>query len=413
MITYKERVLDNGLTILAHHDRSSAMAAVNVLYCVGARNENPQRTGFAHLFEHLMFRGTTLVPDFDMPVQSACGENNAFTTNDYTDYYITLPKDNVETALWLEADRMTGLDISPENLETEKRVVIEEFNQRYLNQPYGDMWMLLRGLAYTVHPYRWATIGLSPEHIADATIDDVRSFYRRFYTPSNAIVSVAANMEVDRTIDLVAKWFADLPSAECDKGVIPAEPVQEQARRMEVERDVPATMITIAFKKGDRRSRSFYLCDMISDILAGGTSARLYQELVKRQKLFSSVNAYITGDLDPGMFVVTGQLLDGVSVEHAERALLAQLDEIKVVPIGEHELEKVKNKFEAETTFGELNIMNKAMNLGFYKMIGDLELINREVAIFRSISPQQIMEEAERIFRPENSSTLIYRSNAK
>lgn len=413
MITYTKRHLKNGLTVLAHHDQTSAMAAVNILYKVGARNENPSRTGFAHLFEHLMFRGTKLVPDFDMPVQMACGENNAFTNNDYTDYYITLPKDNIETALWLESDRMTGLDISDENLETEKKVVIEEFNQRYLNQPYGDVWMLIRDLAYKVHPYRWATIGLTPDHIANASQDEVRDFYRRFYTPSNAVISIAANIEVERSIELVEKWFADIPCTQSDIDVIPAEPEQTEARRMEVERDVPATMIVIAYKMGDRRSREFYLCDIISDILAGGTSSRLYQELVKNKKLFSSVNAYITGDLDPGLFVVTGQLLDGVSAEQGEQAFMEELDRLKHTPIGEYELEKVKNKFEAETTFGELNIMNKAMNLGFYEMIGDIELINGEVAIFRSVTAQEIMQEAVVLFTPQRSSTLIYRSNAK
>lgn len=413
MITYSKKTLDNGLTVIAHHDQSSAMAAVNMLYRVGARNENPARTGFAHLFEHLMFRGTKLVPDFDMPVQMACGENNAFTNNDYTDYYITLPKDNVETALWLESDRMTGLDISSENLETEKRVVIEEFNQRYLNQPYGDMWLLIRDLAYKVHPYRWATIGLSPDHIAGATLKEVREFYARFYNPSNAIISVAANMEVEQTIDLVGKWFAEIPRTALSVSTIPEEPEQTEARRQEVTRDVPATMITIAYKMGGRRSRDFYLCDIISDILAGGTSSRLYQNLVKNKKLFSSVNAYITGDLDPGLFIVTGQLLDGVTVEQCEEAIHQELDALKTTPIGDYELNKVKNKFEAETTFGELNIMNKAMNLGFYEMIGDLPLINGEVAIFRSVSAKEIMQGSERLFCPERSSTLIYRKNAK
>ena len=306
MIPYKRHTLSNGLTVAVNRDRQSKLAAVNILYKVGARNEDPARTGFAHLFEHLMFRGTRDVPDFDLPVQMACGDNNAFTNNDYTDFYITLPKDNIETALWLEADRMTGLDISPEALETEKRVVIEEYKQRYLNQPYGDQGMLLRSLAYTLHPYRWATIGLTPDHVARATIDEVRTFYRRWYHPSNAILSVSADIDEERVFELAERYFAPIADTPSAAGPLPAEPEQTAERRLEVERDVPATAVTVAYPMGDRLSRDFYLGDMASDILSGGDSARLYERLVKRDRLFSSVNAYITGDVDPGLFVLTG-----------------------------------------------------------------------------------------------------------
>lgn len=413
MIKYKKHTLDNGLTILANQDSSSAMAAVNVLYCVGAKNENPERTGFAHLFEHLMFRGTKLVPDFDVPVQMACGENNAFTNNDYTDFYITLPKDNLQTALWLESDRMTGLNITEQTLEAEKKVVIEEYNQRYLNQPYGDLWLKLRKLAYEDHPYRWATIGLSPQHIADASLDEVKDFYSKFYTPSNAIVSVAANLDPDKSIELVAKWFEDIPNNDFTRKPIPVEKEQTKARICIVEKDVPAVMFTVAYKMGSRSSQSFYLCDLMSDILAGGTSSRLYREQVQTSKIFSNANAYITGDVDPGLFVITAQLSEGVTPEQAKQAIESQLDRLKYTPIEDYELEKVKNKFEAETTFGELNIMNKAMNLGFYQMLGDITLINKEINIFRSITQEQIMEQARSMFVEEKSSTLIYGKNVK
>ena len=410
MISYRTQTLDNGLRVLAHRDPDTRMAAVNILYCVGARNENPEHTGFAHLFEHLMFRGTKRVPDFDMPLQLACGENNAFTNNDYTDYYITLPQDNIETALWLESDRMTGLDITSGALETEKNVVIEEFNQRYLNQPYGDMWMLLRDMVYKVHPYRWATIGLSPDHIRSAALSDVRRFYKRYYRPSNAILSVASALDEQYVFDLADKWFSGITDTRVENDIIPEEPAQTCARRKVVERDVPATAITIAFRMGRRLSRNYYLCDMMTDLLAGGTSARLYQELVKKRRLFSGVNAYITGDLDEGMFILTGNLLSHTSVEAAEAALWEQLQELCDKPAGEYEIQKVKNKFEAELTFGETNIMNKAMNLGYYTMTGDLSLINRETEIFGSITPGQIMAEAAEMFLPEKSSTLIYAS---
>ena len=386
------------------------MAAVNILYKVGARNESAHRTGLAHLFEHLMFRGTHEVPDFDTPVQMACGDNNAFTNNDYTDFYITLPVGNIETALWLESDRMTGLDLSQEAIEVEKRVVIEEFRQRYLNQPYGDQNMLLRDMVYKSHPYRWATIGLTPDHIEKASAEEIRDFYRRFYHPSNAILSVSADIEPERVFYLAEKWFAPIEDRPYAIPSIEPEPEQQQARRLEVERDVPATTITIAFQMGDRLSRDFFLGDMTSDLLAGGDSARLYERLIKRKRLFASTNAYISGDVDRGMFVFTGQLLPSTTEAEAEAAIWEEIDDMKAGNITEYEVEKVKNKFEANTLFGELNVMNKAMNLGYYEMIGDLGLINREVEIYRSLLATDVADFSKRTFRKENSSTLIYRA---
>ncbi len=410
MIEYRQTRLANGLTVIANRDGASRMAAVNILYKVGARNEDPRRTGFAHLFEHLMFRGTREVPDFDTPVQMACGENNAFTNNDYTDFYITLPVANIETALWLESDRMTGLDLSAEACEVEKRVVIEEFRQRYLNQPYGDMNMLLRALAYERHPYRWATIGLAPDHIEAATLDEVRDFYRRFYHPSNAILSVSADIDPDEVFALAEKWFASIADSGCAATPIPPEPEQRAARRRVVERDVHATAITVAYHMGDRLSRDFHAGDMTSDLLAGGDSARLYEHLVKGEKLFSGVNAYITGDVDCGLFVFTGQLLPSTTEERAEVALRREAEELMRGAISDYEMEKVKNKFEANTLFGELNVMNKAMNLGYYAMLGDTALVNREVEIYRSLTADDVADFSRRTFRAENSSTIIYRA---
>lgn len=410
MIEYRQTRLANGLTVIANRDGASRMAAVNILYKVGARNEDPRRTGFAHLFEHLMFRGTREVPDFDTPVQMACGENNAFTNNDYTDFYITLPVANIETALWLESDRMTGLDLSAEACEVEKRVVIEEFRQRYLNQPYGDMNLLLRALAYERHPYRWATIGLTPDHIEAAMLDEVRDFYRRFYHPSNAILSVSADIDPDEVFALAEKWFASIADSGCAATPIPPEPEQRAARRRVVERDVPATAITVAYHMGDRLSRDFHAGDMTSDLLAGGDSARLYEHLVKGEKLFSGVNAYITGDVDCGLFVFTGQLLPSTTEERAEEALRREAEELMRGAISDYEMEKVKNKFEANTLFGELNVMNKAMNLGYYAMLGDTALVNREVEIYRSLTADDVADFSRRTFRAENSSTIIYRA---
>lgn len=411
MIKYEQTQLSNGLTVIANRDTASRMAAVNILYKVGARDENPNRTGLAHLFEHLMFRGTHLIPDFDTPVQMACGENNAFTNNDYTDFYITLPCDNIETALWLESDRMTGLNLSAEACEIEKRVVIEEFRQRYLNQPYGDLNMLLREIVYTTHPYRWATIGISPDHIAEASIEEIHNFYHRFYHPSNAILSISGDIAAERVFEMAEKWFGGIkPNLDFRPDALPTEPKQTTARRLEVERDVPATTIVIAFHMGNRLSKDFYLGDITSDLLAGGDSARLYEHLIKGKSLFASVNAYISGDVDEGMFVFTGQLLPTTTEQDAEAALWEEIRQLQSGEISDYELEKVKNKFEANTLFGELNVMNKAMNLGYYSMIGDLPLINREIAIYRSLTKEQIADFSRHTFTQENSSTLIYRA---
>lgn len=409
MITFEKHTLANGLQVAANRDRCSKMAALNLLYKVGARNENPEQTGFAHLFEHLMFRGTRRIPNFDAPVQMACGENNAFTNNDYTDYYITLPTPNIETAFWLESDRMTGLSLSRRKLETEKRVVLEEFNQRYLNQPYGDMTKLLREMVYRVHPYRWCAIGRTPEHVAAATLEDAERFYRRYYRPSNAILSVSGDIEPEQVFAMAERWFGEIPDTPAHHDPLPAEPMQTSARRLEVDRDVPATAITIAFPMGGRLSRDYYLLDLISDLLSGGESARLYDSLIRRRRLFSAINAYITGDIDPGMFIITGQIMEGVSEQQAEEALWEELRQLQEVAVGGYELEKVKNKFEAGVMFGELNVMNKAMNIGYYLMLGHPDLINSETDIFRSINAYDIIRESRRIFRPELSSTLIYR----
>ncbi|MFI3259082.1 MAG: pitrilysin family protein [Rikenellaceae bacterium] len=411
MINYKEKILENGLRVVVGRDRSSKLAAVNMLYCVGARNENPSQTGFAHLFEHLMFKGTEQFPSFDDVVQSASGENNAFTNNDYTDFYITLPKVSIELALAIEADRMRGLRLTDEVLEMEKRVVVEEYKQRYLNQPYGDLMMLVRDMCYKDHPYRWATIGLSPDHITSATMEQVRSFYDRFYRPSNCILSISADIEEEELFEMCEFHFGGIEvSSEAEAVVIPEEREQREARRTEVERDVPATYIVIAFHIGGRTDRNFFVSDVISDLLAGGDSGRLYQHLVKEQGLLSSVNAYVTGDKDPGLFMFTGQLLPETTVEQAEAALWGEIEQLKSELADGYELEKVKNKFEANTLFGEINVMNKAMNMGFYSMVGDLALINREVEIYRGIEAEEIRSVATELFTPSRSNTLIYKA---
>jgi len=395
--------------VICHKDASTTMAAVNLIYKVGAKNEDTGKTGFAHLFEHLMFGGSENVPDFDLPLQLACGENNAFTNNDYTDYYMALPQDNIETAFWIESDRMNGLVINEHSLEVQRKVVIEEFNQRYLNQPYGDLWMLERELCYKVHPYRWATIGMSPDHIREANLEDVKLFYNKYYRPDNAILSIASGLDPDKIFNFVEKWFSDIPAGKLIKESIPQEPEQHEARRCEVLRNVPATVIMISFHIAARTDREFYICDVISDVLSNGSSSRLYQNLVKKKNIFSSVNAYLTGEVDPGLFVFSGNLLPGIDPELAEHEFWNEIDMIKTEYVSDYELEKINNKFESGVVFGEVNVMNKAMNLGYYEMINNIDLINNEVDIHNSVTKEEIRDAAVRVFRKEKSNTLIYK----
>ena len=410
MIDYKEHQLANGLRVLANYDECSVMAAVNLLYEVGSRDEEPTKTGFAHLFEHLMFRGTKAVPEFDVPVEEVAGENNAFTSADYTNYYITTPKDNFETALWLEADRMMGLNITAEKLTVEKSVVIEEFNQRFLNRPYGEQWHTLRDMVYTVHPYRSPVIGLTPDHIRDASLEDVKAFYERYYNPSNAILSVSGNIPAEQIFEAAERYFGELPLLpRPTRDNIPVEPAITAPRRRVIESNVPANQITIAFLMGERGTRDYYLCDLLTDLLAGGESARIYQHLVREKQIFSAANAYITGERDKGLLILTGQLNPTVTFEEAEEALYGELRRLVDEPVGDYELRKVQNKFEANITFGELNVMNKAMNLGYYRMLGDMSLLNGEVDIYRSITAEEISAYIQNNLNPHQSATLIYK----
>ena len=411
MVSYKRYTLANGLTLVVHRDPLSPIAAVNTLYKVGSRNESPDKTGFAHLFEHLMFSGSANVPVFDEAVQLASGENNAFTSNDYTNYYITLPKENIETALWLEADRMLSPNITEHNVEVQKSVVVEEFNQRYLNQPYGDVWLHLRPLAYKAHPYSWSTIGKKVEHINDATIEDVRQFFNNHYTPDNAIISIVADLNEDEVFELVKKWFGDIPTRSVKQNPIPSEPEQHEERKQTVKRDVPSDAIYKAYKMCKRLDADYYTHDLISDILSNGKSARLYRKLVQEKQLFSSLSAYLTGDIDEGLFVVVGRLIPGIEMEVAEQAIEDELYKLTEEPVSDYELEKVKNRVEASQIFSDISILNKAMSLGFYEMLGDISLMNRELELYRKITKEDVRRVAKTLFVPQHCSTLYYLSN--
>jgi predicted Zn-dependent peptidase len=408
---YTKHTLANGLTVITHTDNTSPMVAMNLLYNVGARDEDPALTGFAHLFEHLMFGGSANIPDYDTPLQHAGGENNAFTNNDYTNYYLTLPYQNLETAFWLESDRMLELDFSEESLAVQKKVVTEEYRQRYLNQPYGDAWILLRGLAFTTHPYRWPTIGKEIRHIEEARLSDVKSFFFSHYAPNNAILTIAGHVSPDEAMILAEKWFGPIPSRIVPVRNLPAEPPQLEARQLIKSGNVPGPAVYLAFHMGDRLSRNYYLTDLLSDILSSGMSARLFLNLVKDKKLFSDLDAYISGDRDPGLFIVSGRVSEGVDPEHAIREVWTELEKLKDKPVPPRELDKVLNRMESNLLFHNMNILNKAMNLAYYEWLGDPGMLSRELEIYRSVSASELQSAAMDIFRPENCSTLIYKSN--
>lgn len=411
MIEIFKHTLSNGLRVLVHPDKTTPMAAVNMLYDVGARDENPNQTGFAHLFEHLMFGGSRNIPSYDEPVQRVGGENNAWTSNDYTNYYVTLPAGNLETAFWLESDRMLELDFSERSLEVQRKVVIEEFKQRYLNQPYGDIPLLMRPMAYKVHPYQWPTIGKEIAHIADATLTDVKNFFFRHYAPNNAVLSVSGHVDPESVFQMAEKWFGDIPSRNVPIRQLPVEPVQTEARMLTVEKDVPAHLINISFHCGARKDADFFVSDLLSDVLSNGQSSRLNQSLIKEQRLFSDVNAYISSDLDPGLLTVTGRLMPGVTIQAAEKAIWQQLTAISQEGVSAYELEKVKNKVVSNLVFSEISFLNKAMNIAQYELLGDVNEINKETEHYNVVTLEQLKDCAGRVFRRDNSSTLYYLSN--
>ncbi|MCA5003558.1 M16 family metallopeptidase [Sphingobacterium bovistauri] len=413
MINFNRFKLDNGLTVLVHEDHTTAMAVVNILYKVGARDESPEKTGFAHLFEHLMFGGSINIPNYDAPLQSVGGENNAFTSNDITNYYITLPSNNLETAFWLESDRMLSLAFTDQSLEVQRQVVCEEFKQRYLNQPYGDVWLKLRPLAYKKHPYRWATIGKELQHIEDAKMEDVKAFFQKFYTPQNAIMVVAGDVTLDEVKVLSEKWFSDIPSGNSFERNIPQDAKQTEARKEWVESDVPVDAIYIAFHGADRLSPDYYTTDLISDLLSRGSSSRLYRSLVKENQLFSEINAYMMGSIDTNLFVVEGKPLENVSLEEAEKYIWNELEKLKSELIQEEELQKVKNKIESTMLFAELSILDKAMNLAFFEMLNKAEDYNHEVNKYNLVTPEDIHRVSIELLTKENSSTLYYKSKTR
>ena len=410
MIQVNHYTLPNGLRVVHSEDNSTQMVALNVLYNVGARDEEPEHTGFAHLFEHLMFGGSVNIPDYDTPVQNAGGENNAWTNNDITNYYITLPHQNVETGFWLESDRMLGLAFSRQSLEVQRQVVIEEFKQRNLNQPYGDASHLVRALAYKRHPYRWPTIGKEISHIANATLDEVKEFFFHHYAPNNAVLAVTGHITFEETMRLADKWFAPIPKRQVAERCLPAEPQQTEVRRQTVERKVPVDSLYMAFHMCERRHPDYYAFDMLSDVLANGKSSRLIADLVCKKQLFTSIDACISGSLDAGLLHINGKPAPGVSLEQAEQAVWEELEQLRETVVGEQEMQKVKNRFESEQIFSNINYLNVATNLALLELTGKAEDINGEASRYQAVNAEQLKEVARLALVPENCSILYYKA---
>lgn len=408
MIRYERFTLDNGLRVLVHTDHSTPMAVVNILYDVGARDEHPDKTGFAHLFEHLMFGGSVNIPVYDEPLQRAGGENNAFTSNDLTNYYCQLPADNLETAFWLESDRMLSLAFTPKSLEVQRKVVCEEFKEHYINKPYGDVWHTLRHLAYTRHPYRWMTIGATLKHVEDATLDDVKTFFAKHYTPCNAIMVVAGAVETEQVKVLAEKWFGPIPPGERYRRDLPVEPPQTSPRFKEIRAAVPLDALYKCWHMVSRTDPRYYACDLVTDILGGGASSRLFQALVKEQQLFSNIECYHFGSTDPGLVAIEGKLVKGVTFAQAEAALRAELLRLQEHEVGEEELQKVKNKAESAMAFEDLSLMNRASSLAMYENLGDAGMINTELERYQAVTSADIRDMARMLFDDPNASTLHY-----
>lgn len=408
MISFERFTLSNGLTVIVHPDHSTPMAVVNIMYNVGSRDENPEMTGFAHLFEHLMFGGSVNIPEYDEPLQMAGGENNAYTTNDLTNYYLQIPVQNLETAFWLESDRMLSLAFSEKSLDVQRKVVCEEFKEHYINKPYGDVWHKLRSLAYTTHPYRWMTIGKELKHVEDARLQDVKDFFFKHYTPCNAILAVAGPVTTEEVRALAEKWFGPIPAGTKYERSLPVEPRQTEDRVLEVKNTVPLDALYKTWHMGGRLDDSYYAADLVTEIMGAGGSSRLFQSLVKQNKLFSNIECYHFGSVENGLLAIEGKLVKGVGMDTAEAAVEAEIEKLLTEGVTEAELEKAKNKTESVVSFEDMSLMNRANNLAFYELLGNANLMNTELNRFQEVTREELMKEAAEIFRKGNCNTLRY-----
>jgi zinc protease len=411
MIKFEKFTLDNGLRVIVHEDKSTPMVVHDVMYDVGARDEEPDRTGFAHLFEHLMFGGSIHIPSYDEPLQMAGGENNAYTTNDLTNYYLQLPAENLETAFWLESDRMISLAFDENSLEVQKKVVAEEFKEHYINKPYGDVWHKMRELAYKVHPYKWMTIGKELSHVENAQLQDVKDFFFKHYTPVNAILTVAGNVTVDQVKRLAEKWFGDIPAGEKYQRNITAEPRQNVARLLEITAGVPLDALYKCWHMSSRLDKRYYAADLVTEILGNGGSSRLFQSLVKEQQIFSNIQCSHLGSIDAGLLYIEGKLVKDVTMEQAEIAIETELNKMKTQLVTDKELQKVKNKTESLIAFEDISLMNRANSLATYELLVDADLMNKELLNYQAVNAEEVLQECRNIFVDANCSTVYYRSD--
>lgn len=408
MINFNTFTLKNGLQVIVHRDASTPMAVLNILYKVGSRNETPEKTGFAHLFEHLMFEGSVNIPHYDTELQKVGGDNNAFTSPDVTNYYLSVPAVNIETGFWLESDRMLKLAFSEEKLKVQKNVVIEEFKQRYLNQPYGDVWHQLRPLAYKSHPYQWPTIGKQISHIEEATLNEVENFFNKWYNPANAILVVSGNVTTEQVKDLSEKWFAGISSHHVTPIECPAEPTQTQPRSLTTTGNVPQNAIYMAWHGVKRLSPQYHALDLVTDVLSQGSSSRLYNRLVKDKEIFSHINCFHTGSIDKGLVIIGGLINDEVSTEVAENAIWTEIDDLVNNGVTADELLKVKNQAESSLIFSEVEMLNRSYMLALGNMLGDTDYINKEPEKIRNVTQEQIQTLAKELFKREKTNTLYY-----
>jgi zinc protease len=408
MIDFECFTLDNGLRVIVHEDPNSAVAAVNIMYDVGSRDETPEKTGLAHLFEHLMFGGSRHIPAYDKALQQVGGDSNAYTTPDVTNYYCTLPAANLETAFWLESDRMLELFFDPKALAVQQKVVVEEFKERYLNQPYGDVWLKLCDLAYTQHPYRWPTIGKAPSHIAGVTMEEVKAFFKEFYTPNNAVLVVAGAVQYKVVKKLSEKWFAPIPAGLTYQRALPQEPSQTSPRSLQISSDVPLNALYKAYHMPGRLSRNYHTVALVADILGGGKSARLYEQLVDTKQYFNTIGAYITESTDPGLCIISGRLNNGVSFEAAEEAIQAIIQTLQRQPVTTKELEKVKNQAEAHQVFSAVDLLHRTQELAMATVLGDTDLVNQEAENIQKVTTEEILRTAQCVFDTNNCSAIYY-----
>lgn len=392
MIDFNKTTLDNGLVVVVHQDATTPIVAVNLAYDVGARDEDPELTGLAHYFEHLMFSGSKNAPDYDKVVQNIGGQNNAFTSNDYTNYYLTLPKNNLEVALWLEADRMQFLNVDEKSLEVQRKVVIEEFKQNYLNQPYGNNMAELRRLTYENHPYQWATIGKSIQQIEKVTLSDARSFYNQFYAPNNCILTICGDVDEDTVLKMVNKYFGQIPASEIKRPTYNKEAKQKAARVLTLQEDVPLDAFLWSFKIDSRNDKRFPIADLVSDILGRDESSLLFQSLAIENKLVNQISAYVSGDRDPGMFIISGKMNKDAKIEEAEKLIWAEISALIASELNSKTLKKVQNKYETAHVFGEMSVLNKAMNLAYNELCTSADDINTSLDAYLNVTSKDIQQ---------------------